>query len=484
MRIFVCFEDSWESFDISAGQTVGSFKQMVKESFLVQLTNGNQYLELNYGGAALQDCWALCDVGVRRGSTIKANIKIYQRPLVYVFNVVTGETLPVMDPSEICQNMSVAQLKTAVSAQSGLPVCAFRLTTSAGVQLYDCNTLQDYAIAMGAKLRLDTWDGWVEYLQGCLLGHRATVQNHLSEERLVMRFQLRVALYIAAFFGHLELADWLLRRGAHAYEPVGVHPCRQWCHQTAHKNTRRCPIHVAAENNQLLILKLFVTKNAMTLACWDADGLDPLKIAIRHRHRECVYYLAEKLCSVVSLVNGSLPMRIYLQMRRWLLSVKRRMASTCYQYCFNGKVLLVDGFTQPNMSSKPKRAEAERRNRNLVFSNNRVLPHLQSKLPVKPAGFNKELTRKPKHSGLGDTNEEDSGLSSCQYSLPPLTRKHIPWQAFVGTSPTVFNTPMHPGGRTARENAIYFLTVSRFLFFLFYILFQCFTFGVESRYLF
>ncbi|XP_077390108.1 protein ANKUB1-like [Festucalex cinctus] len=460
MRILVCFEDSWESFDVAPCQTVGAIKRMVKDSFLVQISDDNQYLELSYGGAALQDCWALCDVGIRSGSTIKGLVKIYQRPLVYIFNAVTGQTLPIME-NESLQKMSVARLKTVVSAHSGLPVSAFRLTTSAGIQLYDCKNLQDYAIGVDANLRLDTWDGWVEYLQGCLLGHAATVQNHLSDERPVTRFQLRVALYIAASFGHLELADWLLCRGAHADEPVGVHPYRQWCHQTAHRDARRCPIHVAAQSNQLLILKLFVTKNIMTLTCWDADALDPLKIAMRHGHRSCVRYLAEKLCSVVSLANISLPVHIYLQMRRWLRLVRQRMASSHYHYNLNSKVLLVDGFTQPKMSSKPRRLKTKQTTSKLVFSTNRALPHLHSK----PAGLKKEIQNKHSQMGRqdGDTSKGPSALCAGQCSLPPLTGKHIPWQAFFGASPPshcFFNMPLHPRHRTARENAVYCLTVA------------------------
>ncbi|XP_036844125.1 protein ANKUB1-like isoform X2 [Oncorhynchus mykiss] len=95
---------------------------------------------------------------------------------------------------------------TLVSQQCGLPVSSFRLSSPTGLQLYDCNRLHDYAIDLGATLRLDTWDGWAEFLRGCFLGHRLTVQRHPSRERPVMRFQLRVALYIAASLGHLDLA--------------------------------------------------------------------------------------------------------------------------------------------------------------------------------------------------------------------------------------------------------------------------------------
>ena len=70
------------------------------------------------------------------------------RPKMYVFNTVTGETLPVTG-NECLLHTSVAKLKTIVSVQSGLPVSSFRLSTAVGVQLYDCNWLQDYNIERG-----------------------------------------------------------------------------------------------------------------------------------------------------------------------------------------------------------------------------------------------------------------------------------------------------------------------------------------------
>nr|XP_057929041.1 protein ANKUB1-like [Doryrhamphus excisus] len=417
MKIFVCYEGSRESFDVPASQTVGAVKQMVKDSFLVHTSS--DYLELSHGGAALQDCWALCDVGVSSGSVIKCLVKSAPRPTMYVFNAVTGDTFPVKGSVSVLQ-MSVSQLKRQVSAQSGLPIGVFRLTTPAGVQLYDCNTLQDYAIGVGAVLRLDTWDGWVEYLQGCLLGHRVTVRSQVSQEKPVMRFQLRVALYIAASSGHLELADWLLEKGVHADQPVGVHPYRQWCQQTAHPDTRRCPVHVAAESSQLLILKLFVAKNVLTLACRDPAGRDPLRIAVQHGHRECVRYLAEKLTSIISLQNMSLPVRVYLQMKRWLSLVQQRMASGPNQSTFPCRVLLVDGFTPPKMSSEPKRRRTKP---------SETLPYLHSTLPV----------------------------------LNPKTPKQNQKGRNVGASPSsypFFTASFQPRGPTPRENAIHCLTMA------------------------
>lgn len=67
---------------------------------------------------------------------------------MYVFNAVTGEILPITG-SEALLHVSVASLKTMVSMLSCLPVSTFRLSTSRGVELYDCNQLQDYGTEVG-----------------------------------------------------------------------------------------------------------------------------------------------------------------------------------------------------------------------------------------------------------------------------------------------------------------------------------------------
>lgn len=379
----------------------------------------------------------------------------------------------------------------------------------------------------------------MEFLQGCLLGHRSTVQSHLSEKKPVMRseiphvnssatglllcslsimsqgailqtksesflccfsrFQLQVALHIAASLGHLDLAGWLLERGAHAEEPVGVHPYRQWCHQTAHQDTRKCPIHIAAESSQLLILKLFITNNLLTLACQDPGGRDTLKVAIQRGHRDCVRYLANKLCSVVSLPNMSLPMRIYLQIKRWVSLGQKKAASNRDQYtsaAFKARVgdtLLVDGFNQPNMSSKSRKAVTKPSRRNeakalqpLPPTNNLLsAPHLPSLQAVSPADCKemhnswKQDVKNREEGLLNEIRKDDSSLFRSKFTLPPI-REGIPKQVFIGASPTSYHiltgslkSSSQHGGRTPRENAIYCWTIARSLFFVLYCVFIC-----------
>ncbi|XP_031678260.1 protein ANKUB1-like [Oncorhynchus kisutch] len=196
-----------------------------------------------------------------------------------------------------------------------------------------------------------------------------------------MRFQLRVALYIAASLGHLDLAGWLLERGVRVIEPVGVHPYREWCHQTAHPDVAKCPAVASIERGQLTILKLFIASSVLTLACRDPQGCDPLRIALQYGHRECVSHLATKLCSVVVLPGMALPMRTYLQIKGWVRLGQRRASS---RHCISpnrapfrtrvGDTVLVDGFTLPKMSSKPRRSEAKAGIRVMSTASRRFTP--------------------------------------------------------------------------------------------------------------
>ncbi|XP_053715762.1 protein ANKUB1-like isoform X1 [Synchiropus splendidus] len=447
MRIFVCYRGSWETFDVPRDQSVGTMKQLVKDAFLVSLLDDAHYMELNYAGAAMQDSWTLCDVGITSGSLIKCLIKSEQKPVLFVFNVVTKDMLPVLR-SESLMSMSVAELKSIISEKTNLPVSIFRLTTSSNVQLYDCNTLQDYGIKEGAVLYLDTWDGWVEFLQGCLLGNKTTVLSHFSQQKLVIRFQQRVALYIASSLGHLDLACWLLERRVHVDEPVGVHPSRQWCHRAAHSESRKCPVHVAAERGQLLILKLFITKDILALTCQDPQGRDALKIAIQNRHVACVCFLAEKLCSVASFWNISLPMRVYLRVKLWIRLSQRRTASAQCQNNLPSRLVegcLVDGYNHSNMSSKLKGKE------------------IKTQKAQNDSFFTEVHNIRPSRGDVLKTKSRHENTIIYKEKLPPIQQSSMS-EVLVGAP--LKSSIIHPilitnqTKSTPRENAVYYMTLA------------------------
>lgn len=313
------------------------------------------------------------------------------------------------------------------------------------------------------------------------------------------RFQLRVALYIAASLGHLDLSSWLLKRGACAEEPVGVHPYREWCHQTAHPDVAKCPAHVAAECGQLLILKLFISSSVLTLMCSDHKGRDLLRIAVWHGHRECVRHLGTKLCSVVSLLGVAVPMRTYLQVKRWVRLGQRRAASQHHhglraQFRTRvGDMVLVDGFTLPKMSTKPRRGElktgvriASKTSQPLTFIRHpSYVSHLASFLPCQgtslqlpklhPVDMSDIRENKRGHGRKGgEDNHLDEGrvqnrnLWRNRVPLPPISRDTNPRPLFISASSnsshiltTSLDSFSRHCGRTPRENAIYCLALAR-----------------------
>ncbi|XP_028908382.1 protein ANKUB1 [Ornithorhynchus anatinus] len=496
MRIFVAFEGVFESFDVSAEDTVQTLKLMIKDYFHVPLCEdkqGRKYLELIYAGAVLKNSWVLADVGVTTCSTLKCIVKEEDKPVLYVYNAATQETIPIMGNIHLV-GKKVAYLKTLISQLSGFPVSVFCLRTPRGREMYDCNTLRDYQADVGTTLRLDVWDGWKEFLAGCLLGRKLEAQRYLSEEEPVLNYQKRVALYIAAFYGHVELTEWLLKQGARPDEAVGVHPYREWCHETHHPDVIKCPVHAAAEKGQLLILKTFVNRSVLCLECRNAEGQIPLALAIKNKRKDCVLYLVAKMWSVVSFSKISVPMRIYIRLKRWLLGAqsriltwKRPSGSRVFRARV-GDVVLVDGFTEPRMTSRGKQKAVSPVG--LQASElPRILGQTQSRRVGKPWGASRrdpreetlrlppvekgpkmpELQRGQARSkkkkadftnGIENMSFESVPLppvSTTGYSQAPLYSASRNAALFLSSSLKSFS---EHSGKTPRENAIYCLAVA------------------------
>ncbi|CAO2613103.1 Protein ANKUB1 [Lemmus lemmus] len=191
MRVFVAFEGSFEAFDVSAHESVEAIKQMVKDYFHIPLSEdqqGRRYLELMYAGAALRNSWRLSDVGISFCATLKCFVKKEDKPTLYVFNAVTQEMMPMMESVSILDK-KVSDLRRLVTLRCGFPVSVYCLRTPEGLEMYDCNTLRDYRTDIGTTLRLDVWDGWKEFLMGCLLGQKPKVQRYLSKEGPVLKYE-------------------------------------------------------------------------------------------------------------------------------------------------------------------------------------------------------------------------------------------------------------------------------------------------------
>ncbi|KAM8922177.1 LOW QUALITY PROTEIN: protein ANKUB1 [Lycaon pictus] len=397
MRIFIAFEGSFEPFDVSADETVEAVKLIIKDYFHIPLSEDEhgRYLELMYAGAALKDSWSLADVGISLGSTLKCFVMEEDRPTLYVFNAMTQETMTMMENISLL-GKKVSDLRTLVALSCGFPVSVFCLRTPKGLEMYDCNTLRNYQIDIGTTLRLDVWDGWKEFLMGCLLGQKLKVQRYLSNEGPVLKYQKKVALYIAAFYRYIGLTEWALKQGVRPEEAVGVHPYA-WCH-ALHADVSKCPIHAAAEAGQLLILKAFVNCSVLCLECKNAAGQIPLTI-VKHRHKDCVLYLLSKMWSTVSFPKISVPMRIYIKIKQWVLRAQSHnlnKSQLCGARVFGAKVgdiMMVDGFTTPKMTSKSWHKARYKDSQSPACKLPPQCEEIASRKPVNPLAISQQDTR-------------------------------------------------------------------------------------------
>ncbi|KAE8604223.1 hypothetical protein XENTR_v10014627 [Xenopus tropicalis] len=456
----------------------------MQDYFHVQLSDdkqGRRILELTFAGGVLRDEWVLTDVGITLCSTIKCTIKEETKPALYVFNAVTKERIGIFGGAYLFTDR-VSSLKTLISQKSGYPVSIYTLRTWQGTEMYNCNCLSDYKLDLGASLRMDVWDGWKELLKACVTGHKNNVQRYLAGKQEVLRYQERVALYIAAHFGHLELAQWLLNRGVRADEAVGVHPYREWCHETDHPDVGKCAIHAAAEAGQLLVLKAFIAHNVLCLQCQNPVGQTPLKICTLQGHKDCVLYLVMKTWSLVSFPNISLPMNIYIKVKKWLFvaqkhiwKVKKRLVEFKTRV---GDTLVVDGFTEPNMTSRGlHRLHHENGGKETDDSGNKSLcvseKHGTNKVShdTMRNGKGQKLKLPPIHQTITNcTRSKDTSLGdtfkntwTAHVPLPPLVNaaNGRPQNLTDPHAVIILNSSLKSfskhSGRTPRENAIYCL---------------------------
>ncbi|XP_048190883.1 protein ANKUB1 isoform X2 [Perognathus longimembris pacificus] len=347
-------------------------------------------------------------------------------------------------------------------------------------------------------LRLDVWDGWKEFLMGCLLGQKLKVQRYLSKEGPVLKYQRRVALYMAAFHGYTDLSEWALKQGAKPHEAVGAHPYRAWCYEALHADVSRCPVHAAAETGRLLILKAFVNCSVLCLVCKDAAGQTPLTIAARHGHEDCVLYLLNKMWSTVSFLKIAVPMMIYIKIKQWILRAqnhslhKSQLSRARGSGAKVGDTVMVDGFTTPRMTSKswqkagnrdsqstlsklpPLKEQTSRKaGSSLVVSQRCSRDQTLTLPPQVDANMFSDLQRHQQENWKRTTapnGKQEMHIKNTylpQVPLPPFSRVGYSHPSFYYAMPhaegllrSSFASFSQYSGRTPRENAVYCLAVA------------------------
>ncbi|KAK3084830.1 hypothetical protein FSP39_019824 [Pinctada imbricata] len=294
MLVFGLYEGDRISLDVPIGSSVGEVKRMFQDKLNIHIDEMNRkdlkILVLHYSGADLDESWCFTDLGIPAGSTIRVVMKEEVQPALYIYCTFNQETIEIVDKDLNVPLMDVEDLRTTVGNKSGLPVSIFRLVSDKGMEMYDGHQLYDYGLDSGSTIRLENWDGWNEFINLCIMGFTPQVLAQISQDEVISRFQLKVALFIAAHFGCADLARVLIKQGVRADEEIGVHPHRLWCTNQAHIETKKCAIHEATEQGQLNCLRLFVNHDITTVMAKDGHELTALNIALRRGKKPCASF--------------------------------------------------------------------------------------------------------------------------------------------------------------------------------------------------
>ena len=330
-------------------------------------------LVLSYAGSDLNDGWIFTDLGIVPGSTCKVCMKEEVKPVLFVKCSHSGEVIEIMDDYNV-EKMEVADLRTMVAKKSGLPVSIFRLVSRKNLELFDGHTLFDYGIECGNTVYMECWDGWTELINYSILGLTPSVTPLIVQDEIQSRFQLKVILYISAHFGCVDLARTCIRAGVRPDEPVGEHPSRQWCRDQSHIETKRAPVHEAAEFGQLGVLRLFVSTDITCSMAREGRSLTPLNLALRNKQKPCASFLLTKQWVRVPVTRSqSMTLQTWRRIKTWCDRCKERAfmkfgpnKSSLKRRSFNTGPLvshgvIVDGFSPSPMNGKNKNGPKDRK---------------------------------------------------------------------------------------------------------------------------
>ena len=379
MLVFGLYEGDRISLDVPIGSSVGEVKKLFQQKLNIHIDEMNRkdlkILVLHYSGSDLDESWCFTDLGIPAGSTIRVLMREEVQPALYVYCTFNQETIEIVDKNLNVPLMMVEDLRTIVGNRSGLPVSIFRLVSDVGVEMYDGHQLYDYGLDSGSKIRLENWDGWNEFINLCIMGFTPQVLSQINhDDEVQSRFQLKVALFIAAHFGCADLARVLIKQGVRADEEIGVHPHRLWCTDQAHIETKKCAIHEATEQGQLNCLRLFVNHDITTVMAKDGHDLAALNIALRRQKKPCASFLLTRQWTRVPVGKlGSVTVQTMRMIKLWAEKAKERAymrhgpsKSTLKRSKFaNGPLVshgepVVDGFTRSPMMGKARSDNKEK----------------------------------------------------------------------------------------------------------------------------
>ncbi|CAF3910026.1 unnamed protein product [Rotaria sordida] len=310
MRYFIYYppHQSIRLIDVNENVLVDDVLTLVKREFGLNTEDSGPSetsIVLNYNGSDLKPKWSLVDLSIPSGSIIRCLYREEKAADLYILCSFNRQILKLYD-SSITIETTIGTIRKKISDKLGLPLSIFCLETYDTKQrLYDDMTLLNYHIKIHDHIYLKVWRGYEKFINSCIKGFTESY----APDDLTRHYQTQVALYIAAFYGHMELANFAMQHGARSDHPVGEHPSRQWTSELTSKNLPemlKCPIHIAVERGHVKIVDLFVRHSIICTQIRDPiTNYLPYQLALsssllsknkeeEQRYRVIYFYLHDK----------------------------------------------------------------------------------------------------------------------------------------------------------------------------------------------
>ncbi|CAF2245234.1 unnamed protein product [Rotaria magnacalcarata] len=321
MRYFIFYppSKSLRLIDVTEGDCVENTLISIKQEFDLKVyDNGSsdKSVVLNYNGCDLKPKWSFGDLNIPSGAIIRCVTRQQQAADLYIHCGFNKQILKLFD-SSITIETTIGTIRKKISDKIGLPLSTFCLESYDGKQrLYDDMKLMTYDIKVHDHVYLKVWQGYEKFINSCVKGFT----EYFSHDDVIRHYQSQVALHVAAFYGHLNLARSVMGQGARSDRPVGEHPSRQWSLETSTQalpEMLKCPIHIAVERGHIKMVDLFVRHSVLCTQIRDPTTHHlPYQLANAHllsantkeekqRYSEIYYYLKNKQFNLKIPLNTS-----------------------------------------------------------------------------------------------------------------------------------------------------------------------------------
>ena len=135
--------------------------------------------------------------------SIKVGVKEEKVADYFLYVKFKKETMCLYDTELDPYDSTIFELRIYISNLLGLPLSIFRLKSAANVELFDDKTFKYYDLHLKSTIILETWQGWDNFLHNTIKGFTKQVLKSMSQDEYIKQYQMRVALYIAAYYGNL-----------------------------------------------------------------------------------------------------------------------------------------------------------------------------------------------------------------------------------------------------------------------------------------